>query len=625
MLRLFNHPGKAARGSQKVQFQESLEMKKLKSVSIPAACLLLVVSSAYYSVSSATDSTSSGRFDGPAELPRVFVKSSMADTPAPGQVHTLKAGDNLQAAIDSAKCGDTLKLQAGAVFQGLFRLPAKSCDDSQWIVLRTDTLDENLPPEGSRLTPCYAGVASLPARPGYPCPNPRKVMAKIEFGGRGTNGPLLFLTGANHYRFVGLEITRTDSPVSVTALAAVNEGGTAHHVIFDRVWVHGTAQSETRRGVALSWMTYVGVVDSYFSDFHCVAKSGSCTDAQTMSAGGGDYPEGPFKIVNNFLEASGENITFGGRQAKTTPTDIEIRRNHLFKPMIWMPGQPGFVGGFDGNPFIVKNHFELKNAQRVLFEENLLENCWGGFSQTGFSILLTPQSQANGCPTCVVTDVTIRFVKIVNVGSVFQIANTLADTGGSSLDGGRYSIHDILADEVRGKERQGFGLFAMIMSISPLLHDVRIEHVTSSSVPRYILSILATNPRKMYNFTFANNILSSDQAIEVGSAGGGEKNCSFNAERQGPAGVFKNCFDNSNFTHNIIAGGANWPSGNILVKDFGATGVRITHENSLNQFHLCRVKEEGCKKPSPAIGAGTDGKDIGADLDAIEKAMKGII
>jgi hypothetical protein len=77
-----------------------------------------------------------------------------------------------------------------------------------------------------------------------------------------------------------------------------------------------------------------------------------------------------------------------------------------------MKGQPGFVGGFDGNPFIVKNLFELKNAERVLFESNILENSWGGFSQAGFAILLTPKNQAlhagNVCPSCQVTDVTIR-------------------------------------------------------------------------------------------------------------------------------------------------------------------------------------------------------------------------
>jgi hypothetical protein len=63
--------------------------------------------------------------------------------------------------------------------------------------------------------------------------------------------------------------------------------------------------------------------------------------------------------------------------------------------MIWKPDQPGFVGSATGNAFIVKNLFELKNAQRVLFEGNVLENVWGAFSQSGFAVLLTPANQDN--------------------------------------------------------------------------------------------------------------------------------------------------------------------------------------------------------------------------------------
>jgi hypothetical protein len=214
-------------------------------------------------------------------------------------------------------------------------------------------------------------------------------------------------------------------------------------------------------------------------------------------------------------------------------------------------------------------------------------------------------------------------IKIINVGSVFQIANSL-DAGGPSAAGERYSIHDVLSDGVRGKDYQGFGAFALIMSIQPRLHDVRIEHVTSS-VPGFILYLLSTNPQKMSNFTFANNLLSSDQNIQVGSAGGGEANCAAKADGQGPEAAFKSCFDSSTFTNNIVGGGALWPRGNIMVKDFAAAGVRIIREGGVNLYRLCRQKEDGCKKPSPALGAGTDGKNIGADTDAIEKAMEEII
>src|SRR5262245_23520064 len=103
-----------------------------------------------------------GSFDGPAELPRVSVASSMADTPAPGGVISVRVGEDLQAALNNAFCGDTIELQAGGSFVGRFTLPAKACDNGHWIVVRTSAPDSALPAEGQRVTPCYAGITSLP-------------------------------------------------------------------------------------------------------------------------------------------------------------------------------------------------------------------------------------------------------------------------------------------------------------------------------------------------------------------------------------------------------------------------------------------------------------------------------
>jgi len=517
----------------------------------------------------------------------------LADTPAPGHVHLVKGSDNLQEALDGAKCGDTLKLQTGATFAGVFRLPSKPCDDGHWIILRTSAPDDSLPPEGTRITPCYAGVASLPGRPDFHCAAARNVMAKIEFDGKGGSGPLFFQQGANHYRLIGLEVTRGNPGARLHTLVSPTEKGTADHIIFDRVWLHGTAQDETTRGIYLSGTTYVAVIGSFFTDFHCISVTGACTDAQAISGGSGSNPSGSYKIVNNFLEASGECVMFGGGGATQTPADIEIRRNHLFKPLLWKPGQPGTVGGVDGRFFIVKNHFELKNAQRVLFEDNILKNVWGGFSQAGFSIVLSPKNQSpNVCPLCRVTDVTIRYNKVSHVAGVLLIANTLSDTGGVATAGERYSIHDLLVDDIDGESYKGFGSFALIISEDPPLKDVKIEHVTAFP-PRVLFSILSSVERpKISNFTITDNIFNGTPR-EIGSAGGGAKNCAYRPEAQGPAGVLKSCFTNSTFTHNLIVGGdGGWPSGNIIVKNADAVGFRDFHQGRGGDYRLCREKGE---------------------------------
>jgi hypothetical protein len=600
-----------------------------ESTAIPPLLLCLLVPFALLIAQqppSACAEESPSNFDGPAELPRIFVQSAVADTPAPGQKVAVRAEDNLQEAIDKAQCGETLELQPGASFRGLFRFPAKPCDDAHWIIMRSGAPDDALPPEGTRITPCYGGVASLPGRPDFHCTSERNVLARIEFDAKAGIGPVAFMPGANHYRFIGLEITRGLPGATITALASTKgEGGTANHLIFDRVWMHGTAQDETTRGLALRGMTYVAVVDSFFNDFHCVAVTGACGDAQTIAGGGGDEPEGPFKIVNNFLEASGENVIFGGGAATITPTDIEIRHNYLFKPMIWRAGTPGFVGGASGHPFIVKNHFELKNAKRVLFEGNILENTWGGFSQAGFSILLTPKNQGNACPKCQVTDVTIRYNQIRSVGSVLQIANARSDAGGTTLAGERYSIHDLTAEDVQEQKYAGFGVFALILCNSPPLQDVSIEHVTAF-VPRAIFSIGNVSGEKLNKFVIANNLFYSSGPREIGSVGGGPRNCAFRPDVQGPAGVFKSCFADAVVTHNLIVDGSGWPAGNVMVKNVAAAGLKNFREDRPQDYHLCRSKDEAsCRKPSPAIGAGSDGKDIGADIDRIEQLTAGVL
>ena len=41
----------------------------------------------------------------------------------------VKAGGDFQAALDRAKSGDTIQLQAGATFKGAFKLPKKTGEE----------------------------------------------------------------------------------------------------------------------------------------------------------------------------------------------------------------------------------------------------------------------------------------------------------------------------------------------------------------------------------------------------------------------------------------------------------------------------------------------------------------
>lgn len=557
-------------------------------------------------------------YDGPAQLPLVYLQTALANTPAPGSTINVNAGGNLQSALNSANCGDTILLQSGAVFSGNFQIPAKPCDDQHWIIVRTSAPDSSLPAEGTRINPCYAGVASLPARPAFSCPTLKNVMAQILYTAKGISGPLQLLNGANHYRFIGLEITRALPTVHIWDLVSPMEDTySADHLIFDRVWIHGTATDETKSGIHLSGITNAAVIDSYFSDFHCISNHGSCTDAQAIGGGEGSLPAGPYKIDNNFLEAAAQSIIFGGGPGTTTPADIEVRFNHMFKPLTWQPGAVGFVGGYTGDPYVVKNHFELKNAQRVLFEGNILENVWGGFTQAGYSVVLTPKTQNGGCMPCQVTDITIRYNQISNVGGGFDMGNVEDKTGGFAVAGERYSIHDVLLENVNMAQFAGNGELATMISssTSEVLSQVSMQHMTAFPDPNsHILSIEDT-VSTMPGFVFANNLVVSSPWPIV-SAGGGSASC---AASDVPLTVVQLCFPGYVFTGNLIVGSmpsypaSKWPSGQSFLASANSVGfVNYSGGN----YALAST--------SPYVGKATDGANIGADIAGLNGMIAGV-
>jgi hypothetical protein len=291
----------------------------------------------------------------------------------------------------------------------------------------------------------------------------------------------------------------------------------------------------------------------------------------------------------------------------------------MFKPMTWMKGQPGYVGGANGNPFIVKNLFELKNAQRVLLEGNIMENTWGGFSQVGYAILLTPKNQSSLCPICQVTDITVRYNYIRHVGAGMQLANGRADSGALPLNGGRYSIHDDVFDDINGTIYHGPGFFAQV-STEPgvtVLHDVTINHVTGFAPKTLLLvgDVLSTNA-PMSNFVFTNNIVNAGAAPVWSTGTDGSLNC---AVHDSPIITLTACFSSHIFSNNAvvaipsIAPISTWPTHNFFPTT--ATAVEFVNYNggSGGNYQL--------QSSSPYKAAGTDGKDLGADIPGVDAAI----
>jgi hypothetical protein len=91
------------------------------------------------------------------------------------------------------------------------------------------------------------------------------------------------------------------------------------------------------------------------------------------------------------------------------------------------------------------------------------------------------------------------------------------------------------------------------------------------------------------------------------------------AVHDSPLTTFDACFSSYTFAANaIIASPPNykWPSGNFFPAS--AAAVQFVNYNGGNggDYHL--------QASSPYKGAGTDGEDLGADVDAVDLAIAGV-
>jgi hypothetical protein len=105
----------------------------------------------------------------------------------------------------------------------------------------------------------------------------------------------------------------------------------------------------------------------------------------------------------------------------------------------------------------------------------------------------------------------------------------------------------------------------------------------------------------------------------VWSTGGGQGNCAFFDK---PLTTFNACFSGYTFASNALIGNAPafapnlWPAKNFFPSS--AKDVRFVNYNGGNggDYHL--------QPSSPYKHKGTDGKDPGADVDAINAAIAGV-
>jgi hypothetical protein len=477
----------------------------------------------------------------------------------------IPAGGDLQQAIDRARGGDTLTLAPGAAYVGNFVLPAK--DGSLYITIRTAAAADTLPRVGQRVLPAHSDkLARLKSSNSQPV--------------------LRTAPGAHHWRIQLIEFQATAGGAG--DIIRLGDGGPSqnslsqvpHDLVVDRCYIHGDPVAGQKRGIALNSASTT-IVDSYISDIKAVGQ-----DTQAIAGWNGP---GPYTIENNYLEAAGENFILGG----SDPTiqgliaqDVVFRRNHLAKPIAWKSG------GWQ-----VKNLFELKNARRVLVEGNLMEFVWRD-AQVGYAILLTPRNQDGKAPWVAVEDVTIRRNVVRHAGGGISISGEDSNfTSGSTR---RVRVVDNLFYDLDAKAWGGSGAFLLIGD-GP--SDIAIEHNTVSQSGNILLAYGGTQnaPKAVTGFVFRDNLIRHNEFGVIGASRGIGTN------------TLEGFFPDAVFASNTIAGGDSnrYPKGNTFIgqDEFDRTFVDV----AIGDYRL--------KPGSRARAAGSDGKDMGADVVAIVQAL----
>lgn len=484
--------------------------------------------------------------------PETFDSSYVAPK---GATINVAAGGSLQAALDKARLGDKIVLAAGATFKGNFKLPNKT-SGTGWIYVVSSHLS-SLPPPGTRVGP--ANALNMPK---IVTPNIMSAMTTVA--------------NSHHFRFVGVEFAPAAGVTETYSLVRIGNSDTSpatlpHHIVFDRCYVHGIANTNNQRGIEMDG-AYVAVVDSYVSNFQQID-----TDNQALFA---FNTTGPLQIRNNYLEASSENVLLGGadsRAATLVPTSIEIRDNYFYKPLSLIPTR-----------YPMKNLLEFKAARRVLVTGNTFENN-PQKSQNGFAVVITPRNQNGAASWTVISDIAIVDNRFINVGCGFNIAGH--DNIHTTLTTARILIRDNIVgvSGLNGADGRAF-MFVAGGSDYTITHNTIIN---TALPPAHLVSDLAMaqSVPKVSNFVFINN-LSTPTSYGFFGSGVGEGTRALNAN-----------FTNWTFSKNVLVGkgAGGYPAGNFFPSSVGAVG-----------FANFAGGNYALAASSPYNNAGTDGSDIGA-------------
>lgn len=461
------------------------------------------------------------------QLQSLLAQMSAVLAPAPPANTMTFVGNDLQAALNASKGGDILVLAAGSVYTGDYVLPTKT-----GLVTVTSSAP---PPPGVRVSPTSVGFARIVAK---------------DSGAALATAPGI----GGGWTLIGLEVAGDGG----SDLILLGDGSAAQNSLtlvpgnltLDRLYAHGSDANGRKRCIALNSASTT-IKNSYIANCKLAGQ-----DSQAIAGWNGP---GPYTISNNYLESAGDNFILGGSDPaipNLISSDVAITGNTFNKPIAWR-----------GQGWQIKNHLELKNAQRVSITGNTFSYTWAD-AQTGYSVLFTPRNQDGGCPWCVVQHVTMSGNTFAHLGAWVQILGT--DNDHPSQQANDITIANNVVtdlDPIAWASPSGAAAAGRVFLLTSASAGVVVDHNSVSG--QHLNSFQSWSGTPSTGLRFTNNIMPEG---DYGIAGDGTGQGSAALAVFSPTAVVTNNAIVKTQTDRTIT----YPAGNYVVAPGAATGGLTT-------------------------------------------------
>ena len=590
---------------------------------------------------------------------------------------SVPAGGNLQDALDAAKPGDVITLEPGATYVGNFVLPNKGATTA-FITVRSAAPDASLPPAGIRMTPAYeaflpkikstnsmsalgtavgahhwklqflefqANLAGFGEIIALGAGDSTQTMASqapyalvldriyvhgdplfgqkrcIALNSRDTdvlnsyvseckaigqdsqaiggfNGPGNFRIENNYLEGAAENVLIGGSDPTIPNLVTTNVIVRHNHMSKPVAWRDPIVATPTGASAAvvaggsLGAGTYAYRVAARLTSYQTTqATSAASVEASVTIAAG---TTGAVRVSWKALPGAEQYLVYGrtpgGQTMYWKTSDTYFTDTGTAGTAVGTPS-PNDKPTFGGTKWSVKNTFELKNAQDVVVEGNVFEFLWVA-DQTGYPITLTPRNQGGRAPWTVVQRVTFIHNLVRHTAGGVNILGT--DNVNPSQRTNTITVADNVFDDLTAAS-WGSGSRPFIIGDGP--DQVTINHNT----------VFSTNPQVLWlygvpatNSFFTNNMAKHNAYGIMGNAVG----FGIDSINRYFAGV-------NNVTANVFAGGSasKYPAGNFFPTV--AAWMADMPNYAQGDYRL--------RDASPFKRLGLDGKDLGADIDTLEK------